>query len=733
MNIKKISKIFGLVLLFIVLFIILGASFYVFFVIKDEKLNKNQLESKMIETVKIKDSRGNSLDYYSSVKPFVPYEEISKNVIKAFISVEDKRFYSHKGLDYKRIIGATINNLKAGYFKEGGSTITQQLAKNALLSQEKTIDRKLKEAKLSLEIEKNYTKEEILAMYLNTIYFGNSRYGIDSASKKLFNKSPNELTLGESAILAGIVKNPLKNSPLNSVENAINRKNLILGLMLEQNLITEEEYHIALKEGYAIPKESNTTKHTNTSYTEMVISEASNILGISEIELVSSGYEIHTFYDENAQNILNNAYYSENLMVENAEKSFMLVDNKSGGIIAYISSVSYSPFIYRRCPASTLKPIVSYAPAIEKGLVLPDSPILDEKQDFYGYSPNNFNNSYLGWTDVRETLKSSSNACSVKLLDMVGQDYAFNLARNFGISLAPNDSLATALGGTTYGQTIIELLTAYSTLSNGGIKKNISSIMAIYDKQGKELYSYKGDEKRVVSEETAHFLTEMLLDCAKDGTAKKLQSLPFEVASKTGTNGNKDGNFDAWNISYTLDYTLSSWYGSKNNKESLPLAVTGGSFPTLASKFIWSQLPKPKAFTTPNGIKTTQIDSYSLNNFHILTLANENTPIECIRSIETSSKYAIPTSNYFDNAIPNDFKVQIGDGEIIISYSPSPKFSYKVENSLGNVVCEHKKGLDKVEIFLPKPNNSFELYSLIAYVDDTILVKRSRPELVITI
>lgn len=733
MKVKRISKIIGLVLLFIVVFIILGASFYAFSVVKDEKLNKSLLESKMIETVRIKDNFGNNLDYFSRVKPFVPYEEISKNVINAFISVEDKRFYSHKGLDYRRIIGATINNIKAGYFKEGGSTITQQLAKNALLSQEKTIDRKLKEAKLSLEIEKNYTKEEILAMYLNTIYFGNSLYGVGSASKKLFNKQPSELTVGESAILAGIVKNPLKNSPLNSVENAINRKNLILGLMLEQNLITKEEYDIAIKEEYVIPKESDTTKHKNTSYTEMVISEASDILGISEIELVSSGYEIHTFYEENAQNILNNAYYSENLTVENSEKSFMLVDNELGGIIAYVSSVSYSPFIYRRCPASTLKPVVSYAPAIEKGLILPDSPILDEKQDFYGYSPNNFNNSYLGWTNVRETLKSSSNASSVKLLDMVGQDYAFNLARNFGIRLAPNDSLATALGGTTYGQTIIELITAYSTLSNGGVRKNVSSIKAIYDKQGKELYHYECNEKRVVSEETAHFITKMLIDCAKDGTAKKLQSLAFEVASKTGTNGNKEGNFDAWNISYTLDYTLASWYGSKDYKESLPLAVTGGSFPTIASKFIWSQLPKPKAFTTPNGIKTVQVDGYSLDNFHILTLANENTPIECIKSIEIHSKHTITTSNYFDDALPNDFKVQIGDGEILVSYSPSKKFSYKVENSLGDVVYEHKKGLDKVEIFLPKPNNSFELFFLSAYVDDTILVKRSRPELVITI
>lgn len=733
MKLKKISIIIGLVLLFMVVFIILGASFYAFSVVKHEKLNKNLLEAKMIETVKIKDNRGNSLDYISSIKTFVPFNEINKNVINAFISVEDKRFFSHNGLDLKRIIGATIHNLEAGYFKEGGSTITQQLAKNALLSQEKTIDRKLKEAKLSLEIEKNYTKEEIIAMYLNTIYFGNSLYGIGSASKKIFNKTPGELSVAESAILAGIVKNPLKNSPLNSIENAMSRKKLILRLMLEQNLITKEEHDIALKEKYVPQKEAEQTKRTNTSYTEMVISEASDILGLSEIELISSGYEIHTFYDENAQNILNNVYHSDNLMVENSEKSFMLADNKLGGIIAYISSINYSPFIYRRCPASTLKPIVSYAPAIEKGLILPDSPILDEKQDFYGYSPDNFNNSYLGWTNVRETLKSSSNACSVKLLDMAGLDYAFRLTKNFGIRLAPNDSLATALGGTTYGQTIVELITAYSTLSNGGINKNVSSIKSIYDKQGKEIYHYKSDEKRVVLEETAHFITEMLVDCSKNGTAKKLQSLPFEVASKTGTNGNKDGNFDAWNLSYTADYTLASWYGSKDYKECLPLTVTGGSFPTIASKYVWSQLPKQNTFTKPSTIKTVQIDGYSLNNFHILTLANENTPIEYVRPIGIPSNHTIPFSTYFDDAIPNDFNVQFGDGEIVVSYTPSPKFSYKLENSSGRVIYEHKKGLDKVEIFLPKPNNSFELYSLTAYVDDTVLVKRSHPELIITI
>ncbi len=731
MKAKKIAKILILVLLIATIFIILGASFYAFLTVKDTKLDKSTLESQNTEIVKIKDDNGCEMEYFYNFKSDVPYEKISPYTVYAFVSLEDKRFFTHSGLDYKRIIGASINNIKAGYYKEGGSTITQQLAKNALLTQEKTIKRKLKEAKLSLEIEKNYTKEEIISIYLNTIYFGHSIYGIKEASERLFDKEPAELTISESAILAGIVKNPLKNSPLNSLENAISRRNLVLKLMYEQKYITAHEYQEALQEQYEKPQISEQSKKQNIPYTQVVISEGAKLLGISEKELITNGYEIHTYYREQEQKVLNSAYFSKDLTVDNAEKTFIVANNATGGVSAYISTVNLSPFDYRRQSASTLKPLVSYAPAIEKGLVIPDSPILDQKENFGTYSPHNYQNNYLGWTSIKDSLAVSSNVCSVKLLEMASTDYAFNLLYNLGIELDEKDGLATALGGTTYGQTPIELSRAYMTIANGGVRQDISFIKAIYDRDGKLLYKHDSAQKRVVSNETAYYLTEMLLEVANSGTAKKLSLLPFDVASKTGTCGNADGNYDAWNISFSTLNTVCVWYGSSDYSKPLDLSVSGGSYPTIAAKYIHSCLDTPKNFQAPSSIYSAEIDKYSYDNYHILTLASEKTPIEYRKTITLSENSNITRSTYFEDSLPSDFNVILGDGEVIITLTQNEKFDYDIVNSLGETLYRIKKGSSKCEIALPKPSFGIDTYSVISVTDDGIIVDKSLPRAVL--
>ncbi len=726
MKTKKFFKIVLLVLLFSLVFIILGGGFYAFFVTKDVKLDKNALEDATYAQVALFDANKEKMEYFSSYKSGVNYDEISPYAVYAFVSLEDKRFFEHSGIDVKRTIGALLNDIKAGYFKEGGSTITQQLAKNALLTQEKTIQRKLKEAKLAIEIEKNFSKEEIITKYLNTIYFGHSLYGISDASKRLFNKHPSQLTLGESAILAGIVKNPLKNSPLNSVENAIQRRNLVLKLMLNQGYITESEYETATREIYVKP-EINERK--NTPYAQAVIMESARILGVSEREVITNGYKIYTYFDENEQKALDLAYDSEDLAVDGALRTLALADLKSGGITAYASNVNYSPFEFRRQGASTLKPFLAYAPALEEGLILPDSPILDERYEFCGYSPRNYQNNYLGWTSVRNSLATSSNACSLKLTSLVGIDYALSVGKKFGLTFDGADGLASVLGGTTKGQAITELLNAYCTIGRGGIETSTSFIKAIYDKHGNAIYEHKSGEKRAIKEETAYFLTDMLMSATQTGTAKKLGSLPFQIASKTGTNGNESGNFDAWNISYTSEKALAVWYGSENYKTPLPLSVTGGSYPTISARCVFSSLKQPNNFAEPESIYYAEIDSYSYENSHILALASENTPTFYRKSIILSDKNHIQTSDYFDGALPNDFSVLDGDGETYISFTPNPKFCYKVENSKGNIVCETKKGSDKANFALSKPMNfGVELYYLVAYTDDGIEIKRSSPK-----
>lgn len=732
MKAKKITKIVVLVLLIMLVFIIVGVGFYAFFATKDTKLDKNALESKNEQIVQIKDVNLKNMEYNFKLKEFVPYEQINPYTVYAFVSLEDKRFFTHNGLDYKRIIGASINNLKAGYYKEGGSTITQQLAKNVFLSSEKSIDRKLKEAKLSLEIEKNYSKEEIITIYLNTIYFGHSIYGIKQASNRLFNKEPMDLSISESAILAGIVKNPLKNSPLNSVDNAISRRNLVLKLMLDQNYIDESEYSHAINETFEKPTIKEQENKQNIPYIQVVISECAKILGISEKDVITKGYEIHTYYDKNNQEILNSAYFSKDLCVNNAEKMFLLADNVTGGVSAYISSLNYSPYEYRRQSASTLKPLVAYAPALEKGL-LPDCAILDEKQSFGEYHPKNYQNTYLGWTSLRESLAVSSNICAVKLLNQVGKEYAFDLLNEFGIALDKNDDLATALGGTTYGQTPIELTRAYMTIANGGLKQDVAFIKAIYDRNGSLIYKHNNDKNRVISAESAYFLTDMLLAVSSKGTAKKLNTLPFDVASKTGTCGNQNGNYDAWNMSYTSTHTLCSWYGSADYSLQLDTSISGGSYPTIATKYIYSCLPKPKGFDIPQSVYNAEIDKFSYDNYHIIELASENTPMEYRKNIIVSDKCSLPTSSYFDNCLPNDFNAIVGDGEIIVTLTANDKFSYNIINSSNEVVGNIKKGSGFVEIILPKPKKHIELYYLVSLTDDNIVVKKSHPQVVITI
>ncbi len=726
MKTKKIVKVTCMVLLFIAFFIILGCIFYVFYVINDVNLDKNALSLEENKRTEINDTYGNKINFNYAYKRFVPYEEISPYTINAFVSMEDKRFFQHSGLDLKRILGATLNNIKAGYFKEGGSTITQQLAKNALLSNEKTLERKLKEAKLSIEIEKNFTKEEIISLYLNNIYFGHSLYGIESASKRLFDKDPLYLTIAESAMLAGIVQNPLNNSPLNNVENALKRRNLVLKLMLEQNYISNDEYNNALKEEYQQPIIKEST-NTNIPYVQVVIEEGAKILNITEKEVISSGFIIETYYEPNKQKIIDGVYNEKDLTIENAEKLLLLVDNDTCGVTAYNGSINYSPFIFRRQSASTLKPLVSYLTALEQGKIYPDSPILDEKLTIDGYSPKNYKNSYRGWTTIKESLTHSSNAVSLRLLSEVGTSNAINTLKEMGFYI-DEEGLALALGATKNGQTPIELIGAYTAIANGGKYNAPTFIKAIYNRENKCIYRHERGDKQVFSEKSAYFLTDMLKECATQGTAKKLNVLPFEIASKTGTNGNESGNYDAWNISFTTQNTLCTWYGSQDYKKPLPLSVGGGGYPTVTAKHVFASLPIPQNFIEPSGLEYIEIDNFSLKNNHILTLANEKTPLEYRKSVLLPKENYLPVSNYFDNALPNDFNVVLGDGEVYIILTKSEKFNYYIKNSTGERLVIIEKGIGKCEFALPMPRFKLEFYSITAFTDDGIEVESSYPK-----
>ncbi len=726
---RKIFKITSLVLSITIILIILGGVLWAYLVTKDVNLGQNGLNLSVNNLV-ITDSRGEEIYFDSKLVRGVDYAEISPAVINAFVALEDKRFYKHNGLDYIRIASAGINNIKAGYFKEGGSTITQQLAKNVMLTHEKTINRKLEEAKLAMQIESRYTKEEIITMYLNTIYFGHSLYGIASASDRLFGKKPIELTVSESALLAGIVKNPLKNSPLNSVDNAIARRNIVLKLMFEQDYITESEYESALGEEYSAP-EAREKSTINNSYPYAVIDEAAKILGISDKELITGGYRIETYCNSEFQSIITDICANDNLRVSSEEHIVMLADNATHGITAYCSGVAESPFTFRRQPASIIKPIIAYAPALERGLCSPGSPILDERCDFDGYSPKNYQNQYSGWMTIRDALIKSANVPAVKLVNTIGLGNAQKLACDFGLTFDARDGLASALGGMTYGVTPIEITEAYATIANGGMHADLTFVKSIGDKNGNVVYTHNARGKRVVSGETAYLLTDMLKDSVKYGTSRKLSAFKYELCAKTGTNGTDKGNFDAWNMSYTSDYVMCVWYGSRDLSSPMPSSVTGGSYPTLMAKCIYDNIGiAPDNFSIPEGIITADIDSYASERSHVLQLAGKNTP-EYYRKTEIINvKFAPEVSEYFDNALPMDFSVKYIDNEVIVTLTASEKFTYKVSEAKEGVIIEVPGGAGYVEFALPA---SFGLksYVVTAYTADGVKITESAPRYVI--
>ncbi|MBE5746081.1 MAG: hypothetical protein E7359_02205 [Clostridiales bacterium] len=334
----------------------------------------------------------------------VEIEKIPDFVKNAFISIEDKKFYSHCGINYKRIIKSMINNLKSGYIKEGGSTISQQLIKNTHLSGEKTFDRKIKELILTKKLEKNFTKDDILECYLNVIYFGNSFYGIENASLGYFNKTTSELSLNEACVLAGLIKAPKKYSPILNYENSFKRKNLVLKEMLKDGYITQQNYDDNINKDITLYLSTSSIKNI---YEQAVLDEAEKLLHLTEQDLKLLNAKIYTYLDENVQNniidiVNNDNFYHKNSFGNTADSAVVVIDNETGGINAFYGKCDYNLIDIKRQPGSTIKPILVFSPALEKGIICPESQILDEKINIDGYSPNNVGNIYHGYVSATE-------------------------------------------------------------------------------------------------------------------------------------------------------------------------------------------------------------------------------------------------------------------------------------------------------------------------------------------
>jgi membrane peptidoglycan carboxypeptidase len=670
------------------------------------------------------DSDGKEIAYNSN--KYITSDEITPNLKNAFVALEDKRFYSHKGYDIIRIGGAIVNDIKAGALIEGGSTITQQLVKNTHLTNERTVKRKLKEIAIASKIEKNYSKDEILSMYLSVIYFGKGAYGVKDAAALYFDKDVSELTLSECAMLAGIIKNPSKYSPLINYDNAVERRNLVLKVMLKEGFIKQSEYDTASCEKIEI-KSAERASSANKFYIERASREVCALLGITDYQLNNSGYKIYLNLNQDVQlSLYKLSFDKTNFESEEINNASVVIENKTGRVIAHASSL---PYDVRRQAGSALKPVAVYAPALDRSLITLATPIDDVRTDFNGYSPENYGGVYYGKTNPREAIKKSMNSVAVKVMDFLGTDNSVAYLRKFGISVSENDShLALALGASQNGFSPLEIARAYASLANGGVNMGASYVSGVVSNNVK-IYSdtdifggarfvnsadggssgFKTDGtriinaeepprlcktnafetsdrqiqtvmtgNRVVSEDAAYLVTSALIDTVKDGTAKGLSYLPYQIAAKTGTASRSDGtNTDAWNVGYTSSHTVLVWHGADNMREK------GGGYATLHAGKVWQSLYRdtnyPSAFMPAENIVSAEIDTYSTQKNLKLVLATEYTPSKYRKSeIFTSATLPSADGSKFSRLEPPQMEIRADGRSVSISFTAEDIYSYKL-------------------------------------------------------
>ena len=557
---------------------------YLFYLAKTT--NVKDLQNALKATTIIYDKNGDQAGSLTGQKgTYVELDAISENLQNAVVATEDRSFYKNSGINYGRFFLAILTLGRSG----GGSTITQQLAKNAYLSQDQTVERKAKEFFLALEINKKYSKKEILTMYLNNAYFGNGVWGIEDASKKYFGVSASQLSLDQSAVLAGMLKGPEIYNPLYSVENATNRRNTVLQNMVAAGYIDQKtadqsaavDIHGQLVDAY----EGKSEDYRYPSYFDAVINEAVNKYGLTEEDIVKNGYRIYTELDQNYQASMQVIYDNTALFPvaedgTRAESGSVALDPKTGGVRALVGRVGsdqnpgFRTYNYAtqaaRSPGSTIKPLVVYSPAVAEGWSTNKE--LDNSTTQYGsYEVNNYAGIQSSPTvPMYQALAESLNLPAVATANELGLDTVFEYGKKFGLNMDKVDkSLAVALGaGVTTNP--MQMAQAYGTFANGGVMNDAHLITKIENASGQVVKSHSQKSTRVLSGSTTDKMTNMMLGTFSNGTGVNAAPYGYTMAGKTGTTEtsfNKDLSGDQWVIGYTPDVVISQWLGFPTTDE----------------------------------------------------------------------------------------------------------------------------------------------------------------------
>lgn len=594
---------------------------------------------RQIETSEVYAADGQTISVLKGEKDvyYLTFDEIPEDATKAIISIEDKKFYRHSGVDYWAITRALINMVQNKEITQGGSTITQQLARTLFLSTEKTWHRKIEEIFIASELEQKYSKEQILEFYLNNVYFANGYYGIQAASKGYFSKDVNDLSLSEICFLLAIPNSPTYYDPLVNPDNTIARRNRILTSMRKDGVIGDEKYNAAISEQIILSRASGMKNDYVETYiyycatralmaaegfefkSDFKTTEARNAYNQAYEEaynecnksLFTAGYRIFTTMDMDKQQELQAAIDSNLSEFEdvNEEGIYSLqaaaacVDNETGMVVAMVGGRSQEVNGYTlnrgyqsfRQPGSSIKPLIVYTPALERGYT-PDTIVIDEEIED---GPENAGGGYSGEITLREAVAKSKNTIAWKIYDEITPKTGIDYLKKMEFSKIEKDDygMAACLGGFTVGVSPLEMAKGYATIFNDGYMRDPSCILKITDAEGEIIYEHVEEEVEVYQENAARTMTDMLQSVVTDGTARGVSLGEMPVAGKTGTtNSNRDG----WFVGYTGYYTTSVWVGYDIPKQ-VP-GLTGSSYPAQIWQDYMTKVHeglKPMAFKKP--------------------------------------------------------------------------------------------------------------------------------------
>lgn len=735
-----------------ILTLIGGAGLFAYYVSKAPELDEELLKDPISSEFYDKDGELFATIGIDEKRKYINYEDIPQEMVEAIVATEDARFFEHSGIDFRRIGGAVIANLRDRGYSQGASTITQQVIKNSFFSNEKKLERKAQEAWLAIQLERKYDKEEIFEMYFNKVLMSGTTYGFGTAAEYFYGKEDlNELTLDEMALLAGMPQSPNNYNPIKNPESAEKRRNIVLGLMVQHGKITKaeaDEAKLADVTAGLLPEEERTQMYATEygAFLDVVLSE---IETNGDYGLLSEGVKVYTTLDRNAQKIvedvMNNA---ANFPTETIESGVAVIDTKTGALSAIGGGRNYGNREYNyaydlktRSPGSTIKPLIDYGPAFEYLKWSTGETLVDEPINYSGSSQTitNWDSRYNGTMTLRKALYTSRNVPAVKTLRAVGMDNAKEFVNKLGID-AKEIVESDALGGGKISMSPIQMAASYAAFGNGGRYTDAHSITKIVYRDNVTTKKYKPESTFAMSDSTAYMVTDVLRDTISghsDSFAQNAYVPGIDIAGKTGTTNYSRDEFskynlksgsvpDSWFAGYSPNYSIAIWSGYSERKD----AITSWDerwLPQRLFKYIMSDLKDlvpNETFQKPSSVVEATIEIGSSP----LKLASEYTPADK-RSTELFVKGTVPTetSTEYEAAgieAPYNVRADYNDAANAITVSwahndtppaegEEPKlYTYEVSMKVGDAPATVISTTGSKEVIVPnvQPGTNYQFF-----------------------